>query len=209
MNLRNIPNLQETILKEKQLSSEASIASNLIPKMEIYGFIPYCSFESMEAILTSCSAHKHKLKGVSVCDIDKNEYKIYSDRIKSYDIIIPFYKHLSYILDESQYDTDMVYVPTDVEIIDGITSKLNGNNRYTKKSYIYTIKKSPLRDLYFIDETDNETVYRVFKKSHYIFKNEFIKAASEDFLVLCRYINAITGRVDYAVYEPTELYPSI
>lgn len=177
-------NLKESLLEKGNLDSECKVSSKLIGEMEIYGFVPY----SHELIMLP-------LGQVIAC----------SDRVvmpinESY-IRIPIYPKITRC-DEEKLLIEKLYLP----------SLVFSESEYVKQWFRDYFKRGDSGNLRKISRQVRDVVeiegkwYYKIKPQNWLFTSESpIRAVADDFLVVCRRVNTVTGVIVYEAYRPEDL----
>jgi hypothetical protein len=185
------------------------VASRLIRKMEIFGFLPYCSTVATSAVFSSL------FSGLSISD-----YLIAADRIackvvKKISIsgteyeyrTFPIFKKIQInrtskkILLEDLY---IHYLEIESDAYKAIRNRsFNECNR--EKIFEKLCKYSPITregdKLYYEARPDYFFMYRQVSTPQ-----SEISSVTSHFLVICRFINNVTGELSYCIYPPEELF---
>lgn len=197
-------NLLESFKQLQKLESGMWVGSHLITEMEIYGFIPYINSDN--SVLEYKTSHiMLNLNNVTVTSdravfaIEKRSSVL---RMETEYIVHPIMRKIMIGNDTKSImlkDLYMLNMCLDVNY-----QKLR-NGRLMKKDYMKILSLSDqivLDDdcMYYITKKDEILMYK--KK---IYPQDKVSAVASYFLVVCRYINPITGIISYSVFPPEDL----
>ena len=199
--------LYDSLLRCRYLESGMIVGSNLIKEMEIYGFIPY--LENDKSVLQILDNHNFlNMNFVSIA-ADRAVFPI--DRRSSISRILgqtdgyvvhPIMRKIGCC------DSDIMFPLDDIYIL-----SMWHNSYYQKfrNKQLHQLNYSKLASLSHQIEINKDGVfYRtlsndflMYKKKTYPF--EKVSGIASYFLVVCRYINSVTGAVTYSIFLPEDL----
>lgn len=179
-------NLKESLLEKGNLNCDCKVSTKLVGEMEIFGFVPY-SHESISII--------PPLGQVIAC----------SDRIilsiNESNIRIPIYQTIARC-DEEMLLAENLYIP----------SLFFSENKYVQqwfKDYFKRRNDSTLRKIsnqvHDVVEVEGRWYYKMNPQNWLFISESPIRAVADDFLVVCRRINNVTGVIVYETYRPEDL----
>lgn len=210
MNQENmyLGNLLETLKGNVELTTGMLVGSKLIREMEIYGFVPYLNKKDM-------SISESKTNQL----LDLRYETIASDRI-----VIAIHRRTSIMKFETEYIIHPIARKVKQSIVKRqlLLEKLYMISMWQNKIYqeirnkrLNVANYSRLKDLLFsqqiIVDKENQKIYYetcdndflMYKKITY--SEENVSAVASYFLVVCRFINTVTGEISYAIYPPEDL----
>lgn len=195
-------NMQELLNAGNKLRAGQMVATNLVPKMEIYGFVPhkqeefYLDFNMQDTRIVA-----NRL--VVIPHIGKTvQYGGAHSTVPRY----PIYKAIAVNQEEKSLPLRLLRVVRleGISYFDAFQRK-DGKGPYFKDPQIDMVKQDN-------DEGSNEgsKPYYKLQKGDILFYEqdiETIKAVADCFLVLCRRINDVTGCMTYELYNAEDLCP--
>lgn len=192
--MRNPNNLAVTLQEKGELVAGTMIDSILIQNLVIYGFVPEREFSDYYQTVQSCFP-----------DCSLSSYDVYSDRIKFKEKAIPFAKRI--VRNEKSYKVELekVYISemhNDAEYNKYRHPFKTANANRTRNEHLQKLSsKITVDDNNIAYYTTDENDLLMFKK----LSCSDIYIVSRNFFVICQYLNSVTGKPDYAIFEPEDL----
>lgn len=190
-------NLFDLLYSNNELTSGMIVGSKLVKELEIYGFIPYTEktnsipLDMRLGIIASDRFAYSLLQSSSLLNLPQKEH-----------IVFPIYRKLA--CSDLEYDLLLknLYV---CSLIDNYYYK---NFRSKKPINLQQLVKTSSQ--IFINES-KEIYYKTLPKEILMYKKvsdsvDCISAVASNFLVVCRFINSITGGISYTIYPPEDLF---
>lgn len=190
-------NLLDLLKSSKELTSGMIASSQLVEKLEIYGFIPCAENTNpipldMRLGIIASDRILFSVEQTSLLDLSA----------KKESAILPIYRKL--VCDKAEHSLllENLYVHA-----------LSTNHYYKefrnrKQINLQQLKKASSQ--IFIDDS-SKVHYRtlpeeilMYKKTSY--STDCVSAVTSCFLVVCRFVNSVTGNVSYVVYSPEDLF---
>lgn len=183
--------LQEIFEKDSVLKSGIFVGNSLIPEMEVYGFIPYYNPSDFLSVNPEIAGLNMNMADISIM----------ADRLCSAGNIHPIYKFVERQDAGLQPFKGILYTLYIPRFRENKDYKEYCRRRYSHYNAVQKLERVSLEgNIFYYTTIHNE----------YLFKNYLSTgpcAASECFLVICRHINSITGRLCYELFSPVDLYP--
>ena len=177
-------NLLEIFHENKELESGALVGSTLIKKNEIYGFIPHNDAD------TDSNSYFPLSMIPAIVAADRIAFPIVKNQFESADIHKLLLKKL------------YVYSLLNNDNYKRLRNNRNPNlSRLGESSSQVSVDKD-ISQVYYITSPNEILMYK--KISYSI---DSISAVAPSFLVICRFINSVTGEISYAIYPPEDLFP--
>lgn len=190
-------NLFDLLYSNNELTSGMTVGSKLVKELEIYGFIPYTEktnsipLDMRLGIIASDRFAYSLLQSSSLLNLPQKEH-----------IVFPIYRKLA--CSDLEYDLllENLYV---CSLIDNYYYK---NFRSKKPTNLQQLVKTSSQ--IFINES-KKVYYKTLPKEILMYKKvshsiDCISAVASNFLVVCRFINSITGGISYTIYPPEDLF---
>lgn len=196
----HITNLVDVLSSKGELTSGVLVASRLVKDLEIYGFIPY--------ILDPDDSKLYYLINMSrgIVAVDRVVFPTFmrecSQSQKIEQIVLPIFKKLKCDDVRHRLLLEKLYVHAMMCHDDYRRfRKRTGINLYNLKRLSPQISiDADTKSVYY--ETESEEIL-MYKKTSCPADN--VSAVSTSFLVVCRFINTVTGEISYALYSPEDL----
>lgn len=193
-------NLLEIFHENKELESGALVGSTLIKKNEIYGFIPHNDAD------TDSNSYFPLSMIPAIVAADRIAFPIVKNQFESAEkyVIVPVYRKIRYSSDIHKLLLKKLYV---YSLLNNNNYKRLRNNRNPNLSRLgesssqVSVDKD-ISQVYYITSPNEILMYK--KISYSI---DSISAVAPSFLVICRFINSVTGEISYAIYPPEDLFP--
>ena len=192
-------NLSDLLFSNKELTSGMIVGSRLVKEPEIYGFIPYTEnansipLDIRLGIITSDRFVYLAVQSSSLLD----------EPPKKQHVVFPLYRKL--LCDNMEHDLllENLYV-----------CSLKANYYYKefrnkKQVHFQHLKKASPQ----ISVDDSLQIhYKTLPKEILMYKKisysiDCVSAVAPCFLVVCRFINSVTGGISYTIYPPEDLFP--
>lgn len=182
--------------------------SNLIDKLEIYGFANACKDEDMYndvyAGLINGIVNKEPKRQIVLSNYIYQVTTHYSGKeITREGMAIPIFQSLVVSESEGQYNVEDLYVPSLVgrQLYRKIKSR-HGNGVVVRE---YDLEKAKFPS--YIKAIDGKAILNA-PKSHIqiIDKDGEIKSIGENIMVVCRYLHTETGTMCYTQYNLNEVF---
>lgn len=170
----------------------------LIPKMEIYGFIPICEDDAVYSFMKNNCFFGYK--AIAADKIVYDNFLSEKSEKERY-IYYPIYKRVEKVLSNKTTILKQTYIP-----------KFRNNPyylKYVKETYFDNDTKK-LANLPQVKVSDSN-VYYTTTVSEYLFyrhvniKDKIIAACADSFMVVCMYINPVSGKLEYQIFSPDDL----
>jgi hypothetical protein len=193
-------NLLEIFHENKELEAGTLVGSTLIKKTEIYGFIP-CNDADMDSnsyfLLSMIPA---------VVAADRIAFPIVKKQFESAEkyAIVPVYRKIRYSSDVHKLLLKKLYVYSLLNN-DNYKRLRNNRNPVLSKLEASCSQVSVDKDINQVYYITNPNEILMYKKIHY--SRDCVSAIAHSFLVICRFINSVTGEISYAIYPPEDLFP--
>lgn len=196
-------NLLEIFHENKELKSGTLVGSTLIGKFEIYGFIPYNDIDNADIGSNSY----FPLSMISaIIAADRIAFPIVKNQFESAEkhIIVPIYRKIRYSSDVHKLLLKKTYV---YSLLNNDNYKRLRNDRNPVLSRLeascsqVSVDKD-MNQVYYITSPNEILMYK--KISYSI---DCVSAVAPSFLVICRFINSVTGGISYTIYPPEDLFP--
>ena len=179
-------NLKESLLEKGNLDCGCKVSMKLVDEMEAYGFVPSYSESFMLPLgqVTVCSNR------VVAC-------------LNGAYVRFPIFQSISHCDDEMLLMKDL-YVPSlffsekiSVQRCFQTFFKSGSSDELRKISQYYRVSD--------VVEVEGKWYYKI-KPQNWLFTSESpIRAVADDYLVVCRRINSVTGVIVYETYRPEDL----
>ncbi len=197
-------NLLESFKQLQKLESGMWVGSHLIKEMEIYGFIPYINSDN--SVLEYKPSHiMLNLNNVTVTS-DRAVFAIEKRcsvlRMDTEYIVHPIMRRIGLENGTKQLMLKDLYILS--MCLDPHYQKLR-NGRLIKGEYRKLLSLSEhigIENDIVLYTTHKDDILMYKKKTY---PHEKISAVASYFLVVCRYINPITGVISYSVFPPEDL----
>ena len=183
--------------------------SNLIDKLEIYGFANACNDEDMyndvyAGLILNGIVNKEPKRQIVLSNYIYQVTTHYSGKeITSEGMAIPIFQSLVVSGSEGQYNIENLYVPSLVgkQLYRKIKSR-HGNGVVIRG---YDLEKAKFPS--YIKAIEGKAILNV-PKSHIqiIDKDGEIKSIGENIMVVCRYLHTETGTMCYTQYNLNEVF---
>lgn len=190
-------NLFDLLYSSNELISGMIVGSKLVKRLEIYGFIPYTentNFIPLDMRLGMIASDRFTystLQSSSLLSPPQKEH-----------IVFPIYRKL--VCDDLEYNLllENLYV---CSLIDNYYYK---NFRSKKTINLQQLLKASSQ--IFMDESKT-VYYKTLPKEILMYRKsscsiDCVSAVASSFLVVCRFINSITGGISYTIYPPEDLF---
>ena len=183
--------------------------SNLIDRMEIYGFVNACKDEDMYNdvyaghILNGIVNKEPKHQIVLSNYIYQVTTHYRGKEITREGMAIPVFQSLVVSESEGQYNVEDLYVPSLVgkELYRKIKSR-HGNGVLVRE---YDLEKAKFSS--HIKAIEGRAILNAPKAHiHFIDKDGEVKSMAENIMVVCRYLHTETGTMCYTQYNLTEVF---
>ena len=175
------------------------VSMPLIPQMVVYGFVVIGKQE--QAIEMFCSAI---LEGKSYCILPLGPVEVYGDRVlfKSVDKNMP--NRLPIFSEVNRQEVAQLpllnlYVPA---------FALDKNKKSIYSSYQQQKKQYKALELPNVESVDGTYVYNLSPEDYVFSSHSIFKGVGEDFRVICRRINGVTGEILYEICSSDDVYPT-
>lgn len=188
--------LKEKLLKNGIIQKGQIVGGILIPKMEVYGFVGYNAYLKVRT-----KERLGDMLDISLFEsrivVDRVVLRYFGDNYHTYPIFSEAY------ITETEKELELEYT-----FVHNLSSSKDYID-YIRKSYkhVNLQKIKSLSPNIFLGE-NNILHYRV-PVGEIIMQNSNIYGVADSFLVLCRYINSVTGNISYAFFEPEDLFPLV
>ena len=183
--------------------------SNLIDKLEIYGFANACNDEDMyndvyAGLILNGIVNKEPKRQIVLSNYIYQVTTHYSGKeITSEGMAIPIFQSLVVSESEGQYNVEDLYVPSLVgrQLYRKIKSR-HGNGVVVRE---YDLEKAKFPS--YIKAIDGKAILNA-PKSHIQIKDKDgeIKSIGENIMVVCRYLHTETGTMCYTQYNLNEVF---
>lgn len=183
--------------------------SNLIDKLEIYGFANACNDEDMyndvyAGLILNGIVNKEPKRQIVLSNYIYQVTTHYSGKeITSEGMAIPIFQSLVVSESEGQYNVEDLYVPSLVgrQLYRKIKSR-HGNGVVVHE---YDLEKAKFPS--YIKAIDGKAILNA-PKSHIQIKDKDgeIKSIGENIMVVCRYLHTETGTMCYTQYNLNEVF---
>lgn len=186
------------------------VKSNLVDKLEIYGFVNACKDEDMYSevrarrLIINGIVNKEPKRQIVLSNYIYQVTTHYSgDEIIRDGIAIPVFQTLLVSESEGLYNVEDLYIPS-----------LIGNQLYRKiksrRGKKVTVRKYDLENAKFpscIKAIEGKAILNV-PAAHVQFldKDGVLKSIGENIMVVCRYVHAETGTMCYTQYNLNEVF---
>ncbi len=195
--------LLDVLYSKKELVTGMIVGSQLIKELEIYGFIPYIEDTNLDSNIGVPLDMR-----LGVIASDRVSFSIAEHSLtqgltqkKGY-VILPIYRKIRY--DNAEHDLllENLYVFSfrcNNIYNDFRNRKLSQLQNLTKVSSRISIDNS--RDVHYKTKSDEILMYK--KRSYPIDK---VSGVASYLLIVCRFLNSVTGRISYVIYPPEDLF---
>lgn len=190
--------------REKKIVAGLSVGSVLENKMEIYGFIP-CSYDENESSLSLLGRPLLEYKAICADRIVFENMEAIGWGEKKKTRIYPIYRAMV-LGEEQKIPLLKIYIPDLLSNVEYMNYRRLGCRREASS---VMIKK--LQEIEHISVENNEVLYHVTGVGQIVFfrakdfLDEHIAAVAGQYMVVCRWINSITGGINYGIYSPEDL----
>lgn len=173
------------------------VSMPLIPQMEVYGFVVIGKQE--QAIEMFCSAI---LEGKSDCILPLGPVEVYGDRVvfksvdKNMPTRLPIFSEVNR-QEVAQLPLLNLYVPAFA-----LDKKSYYEYQKTQQQY-YKVLKLPN-----VESVDGVCMYNLTPEDYVFSSHSVFKGVGDDFRVICRRINGVTGEILYEICSPDDVYPT-
>lgn len=197
-------NLLESFKQLQKLESGIWVGSHLIKEMEIYGFIPYIN--SDKSVLEYKTSHiMLNLNNVTVTSdravfaIEKRSSVL---RMDTEYIVHPIMRKILIENDTQKLKLKDLYM---LNMCMDVNYQKLRNEKLMKCDYrrVLSLSDQISVDGDMVYYTTHEDEILMYKKK--VYPHDKISAVASYFLVVCRYINPITGIISYSVFPPEDL----
>lgn len=201
--------LEDYLKREKVISSGMIVKSNLIERLEIYGFINACADEDMYnedyagLILNGIVNKETKHQIVLSNHLYQVSYHFCGKELKQEGMVIPIFQSLEYSQQESQYNVENLYVPSLIgkQLYRKIKSRFG--NGVTVSDYELNKAKFPSH----IKAVEGKAIYNAPSPHvQFVDKEGVVKSIGENIIVVCRYLHTLTGTMCYTQYNLNEVF---
>lgn len=205
----NRKTLEDYLKQNGNLQSGMIVKSNLVNKLEIYGFVNACNDEDMynevyAGLFLNGIVNKEPQHQIVLSNYIHQVTLHYKGKeITQEGTTIPIFQTLKVSKSEGQYNIEDVYIPS-----------LAGNQLYCKIKSRHgngvSIKEFELRKAKFpsyIKESEGKAILNA-PTAHIQFldKDGVIKSIGENIMVVCRYLHTETGTMCYTQYNLNEVF---
>lgn len=201
--------LKEYLKKNGSVQSGMTVKSNLVDKLEIYGFANACKDEDMynevyaELILNGIVNKEPKCQIVLSNHIYQVTTHYSGKEITREGMVIPLFQTLVVSESEGQYNVEDFYVPS-----------LIGKQLYRKIKSRHgngvTVRECDLEKAKFpscIKAIGGKAILNApVAHIQLLDKDGVIKSIGENIMVVCRYLHAETGTMCYTQYNLNEIF---
>ena len=201
--------LEDYLKKQGSVHCGMIAKSNLIDKLEIYGFVNACKDEDMyndvyAGLILNGIVNKEPKRQIV---LSNNIYQVtshYSGKeITREGMVIPVFQSLVVSESEDQYNVEDLYVPSlfGKQLYRKIKSR-HGNGVIVSE---YDLVKAKFPS--YIKAIEGKAILNA-PKAHvqFIDKDGVIKSIGENIMVVCRYLHAETGTMCYTQYNLNEVF---
>lgn len=196
-------NLLEILKSTEVLTSGVLVGSLLVKELEIYGFIPYIESSDLDNNLTLPLDMRLGIIASDRFSYSVEEYSSILGGIqKKEQIILPIYRKLQCDNAEHRLKLKNLYV------FSLRTNSYYKDFRNRKQVNLQQLKRASSQ----ISILDPQEVYYETKSNEILmykkasFPIDKVSAVASYFLVVCRFINSVTGGISYAIYPPEDLF---
>lgn len=201
--------LEEYLQKNGSLHSGVIVKSNLVDKLEIYGFVNACKDEDMynevyTGLILNGIVNKEPKRQIILSNYIYQVTTHYSNReITREGMAIPIYQSLVVSESEGQYNVEDLYIPslTGKQLYRKIKSRLGNGVRVRD----YDLEKSKFPS--YIKAVEGKAIFNA-PTAHVqlVDKDGVIKSIGENIMAVCRYLHVESGTMCYTQYNLNEIY---
>ncbi len=200
-------NVKDYFDREKKITAGLSVGSVLENKMEIYGFIP-CAYDENESCLSLLGRPLLEYKAICADRIVFENVEKIEWGEKRLPKIYPIYRAMVVGV-KKKIPLLNIYVPDLLSRAEYINYRKLGNRR--EASPVMMKKLQEVEQISIENDADSGVLYYTTELNQIVFfrsKNFIdiqIAAVARQYMIVCRWINSITGRINYGVYSPEDL----
>lgn len=191
-------NLSDLLYSNKELTSGMIVESKLVKEFEIYGFIPYTEnansipLDMRLGIIASDRFACSTVQSSLLLDLPSQKQHV----------VFPIYRKL--VCDNMEHDLLL----ENLYVCSLKTNYYYKEFRNKKQVYFQHLKKASPQ--IFMDDSQ-KICYKTLPKEILMYKKtsysiDCVSAVTFCFLVVCRFINSVTGGISYTIYPPEDLF---
>lgn len=175
------------------------VSMPLIPQMEVYGFVV---LGKQEQAIEMFYSEKPDVK--SDCILPLGKVGIYSDRVlfKSADsnmsTRLPIFSEVNRP-DVAQLPLLNLYVPA---------FAFDKKQRGIYRSFQLQKQQYKASELSNVESVNGTWMYNLNPEDYVFSSHSVFKGVGDDFRIICRRINGVTGEILYEIYSPDDVYPT-
>lgn len=182
--------LSTVIDEDGRLCSDMIVKHTLSQEMVIYGFVPVYSNEGFIALDSDL--------------IPMNEFHVCCNvltakSIKDGCLRKPIFDEVQLCDEQKNLPLSEIYVPE-------LAGKTAYNRLRSYKTTQYGNDFSQLGVIEKIKDNPEQYVYHASVGEYLFFIEDMVRGVGNEILVICRFINSVTGSFDYSIFRPSELF---